>query len=373
MNVRFVLRQYLKMGAQNLFLPLVYRCCRKNKIEKNKVIFADAHHRELPFSMKALYEALLQTDARVIPMFADYGRDSFLQSLKHMVFFMKEYANAEYVILCDNFLPAASCAKRSETKVIQLWHACGALKKFGKDTPEDIPEYYRGNVMRNCDYVTVSSPFCVPHFAGAMGLPQERMLPVGISRTDLYYRAEYTEEMRRKFCRLYPQAADKKIVLWAPTFRGNAAMARVCGEEAVDRMARRLGEEWFVLKSLHPHLLKKGEEKLAMTTEELLPVTDVLITDYSSVLFDFLLYRKPVVRFAPDLAEYETARGFYMDYGELPGTLVTDGKDLYEAVIKEYENCDRAAIEQTVAKYLGACDGHATERILSLMRDEGKQ
>lgn len=107
-----------------------------------------------------------------------------------------------------------------------------------------------------------------------------------------------------------------------------------------------------------------------MTSEELLPVADVLITDYSSVIFDFLLYRKPVVRFAPDLDEYENARGFYMDYRRLPGTLVTDGSLLCESVQREYAHCDREVIERTVEEYLGACDGHATERILELFHIE---
>lgn len=368
MDVKFVCKQYMKMGVQSLFLPLVYRCCRRKSVVENKVIFADAHHRELPFSMRALYEELGKTDAKIVTIFSDYGKDSFWQNLKNMVLFMKEYANAEYVILCDNFLPAASCKKRPETKVIQLWHACGALKKFGRDASEDVPGYYKGNVMKNCDYVTVSSSFCVPYFASAMGLPRERMLPVGISRTDLYYRREYEEEMRCRFCKYYPDAAGKKVVLWTPTFRGNAAQARVCGQEDIERLEKRLGEEWYVIKSLHPHLLSEKDKKLIMTSEELLPVADVLITDYSSILFDFLLFRKPVVRFAPDLSEYEAARGFYMDYRKLPGALVTDGNDLYEAVLQEYEHCDREAIKRTVEDYLDACDGHATERILGLIR-----
>ena len=76
--------------------------------------------------------------------------------------FMKGYAAAGYVYICSYFLPVSSCKKREETKVIQLWHSGGLLKKMGYDTGDDIPKYYKGNVTRNYDLVTVSSEVCIP-------------------------------------------------------------------------------------------------------------------------------------------------------------------------------------------------------------------
>lgn len=366
MGVKFVLRQYAKMGVQNFFLPLVYRICRRRGVNRKRVIFADAHHEDVPFSMRCLLEEVRKTDLEVVTMFSDYGKNSFLENLRQMVRFMRAYANAGYVVLCDNFLPAASCRKRKETTVIQLWHACGALKKFGRDASDDVPAYYRGNVQKNCDYVTVSSARCVPYFASAMELPEARILPVGVSRTDLYRRAGFLEEARARFRRLYPLAEGKKVILWAPTFRGNAAHPQLCGEDAVDRLAQKLGEGFFVLKAPHPHL-RRGGETGGMATEELLAATDLLITDYSSILFDYMLFQKPLVRFAPDLAQYEERRGFYMDYRSLPGALVTDGGMLYDAVCRELAHFDAGALARTAQTYMDACDGDATGRILHIM------
>lgn len=372
MNGKFILKQYVKMGVQNIFLPVVYRLCRRSRVQKNLVVFADAHHRDTPFSMRYLLEEVRKTDMEAAVVFSDYARDSFLESFRQMLRFMKLYANAGYVVICDNFLPAASCRKRAETTVIQLWHACGALKKFGCDAPEDIPPYYRGNVQKNCDYVTVSARGCVPHFSSAMDLPRERFLPLGVSRTDLYYRRDFLESVRARFAQRYPQAAGKNVLLWAPTFRGNAAQADVCGEAAIDRLAEKLGETWYIVKSLHPHLQKDREGENRMTAEELLAVTDLLITDYSSILFDYLIFKKPLVRFAPDLEQYEAARGFYADYRALPGALVTDEADLYDAVQKEAAHYDVQALEAAFQTYMDACDGGATERILKLMRPAGQ-
>lgn len=371
MNIKFVLKQYAKMSVQNLFLPVVYRLCKRKTVDKNLIVFADAHHEETPFSMRYLLEEVRGTKLRAVTLFSDYGQGSFFQNFKETLRFMKVYANAGTVVVCDNFLPAASCRKRKETTVIQLWHACGALKKFGYDTTEDIPAYYHGNVLKNCDIITVSAKSCIPHFAGAMGLSPRRFYPVGVSRTDLYYRRAFLDEAARRFRQEYPQAAGKKVILWAPTFRGNAALACVCGEAAVDRLQEQLGDEWFVIKSLHPHLMKKEEKAGRMTAEELLPATDLLITDYSSILFDYLIFERPIVRFAPDLAEYEQTRGFYMDYRSLPGALVTNGDELYAAVRREYTDYDKEALRKTFEEAMGACDGNATQRILKLIQQSG--
>ena len=101
-------------------------------------------------------------------------------------------------------------------------------------------------------------------------------------------------------------------------------------------------------------------------TEELFPVTDLLITDYSSVLFDYLLYDKAAVLFAPDLEKYRENRGFYLDYETVPFPQTQSMEELLHAV----ENCDRWQKEhwQDISgfrkMYVGACDGESTQRIL---------
>ena len=158
-------------------------------------------------------------------------------------------------------------------------------------------------------------------------------------------------------------------MLWAPTFRGNAAMPRLEGLEAVREAAGELGDAWYVIIKAHPHVDAHGMvSNCEIPTAELLPVTDVLVTDYSSVLFDYLLYEKAAVLFAPDLQEYENNRGFYLDYRKIPFPLAQTQKELADAV-REYETWVKVHKEEIHSfrkKYVGACDGHATQRILEL-------
>ncbi|KAI4448824.1 hypothetical protein C823_003351 [Eubacterium plexicaudatum ASF492] len=173
-DIKIMMRQYVKMAIQSLLLPAFYDLFKPKQIEQGLVVFADAHHKNVPSSMAPLVrEVKRRKHKKVVEIYDDYQQISFLRLLRRMLYFMKYYARAEYVVICDNFLPIASCKKRKETTVIQLWHGCGAFKKFGYDTQGDIPAVYKGNVFRNYDIVTVSAPGCASHFQSAMRLPKK--------------------------------------------------------------------------------------------------------------------------------------------------------------------------------------------------------
>lgn len=364
----FGIKQIIKMLFQQLILPVVYNACTAKPVIPGTVILADAHHDEIPFSMLAIKEELSRhPELQVTEMYWNNNESSPVKIFRNMVSFMKKYATTETVIICDNFLPAASCKKRSETQVIQLWHACGAFKKFGYDTEEDIPSYYVGNVMANCSLVTVSSNICIKPFASAMKLPETSILPVGVSRTDMYFNETFNQKCRDNFFSQYPDARNKKIVLWAPTFRGKPGVASVYGLDDVLKAQEELKDTHYFIIKLHPHTQVHTEgTNCDIPSEELLPVADIVITDYSSILFDAMIYQLPLVLFAPDLEEYLASRGFYLDYRTLPGIHIQKEEQLVKVL------SDEARLNSSVNQkyhdffqdYMAACDGHATRRIM---------
>lgn len=385
MNLKLCLKQYVKMFAQNCLLPLWYTVCCRRPVIPGLIVFADAHHDSRPGNMELLYRRLEGTSLTLRELYLDYQKHSPAAVLRHMFAFMKLYAQADCVVICDNFLPAASCRKRKGTRVIQLWHACGALKKFGYDTEDDIPANYRGNVFKNTDLVTVSSGRCVEPFASAMRLPERCVRPLGVSRTDVYFRKEWQEDCRRAFYERYPEAVGKKIALWAPTFRGNPGAPK-SPELDLKRLSAQLGEEWLVLSRVHPHMRERyGETDCPIETERLFPVVDVLIADYSSLIFEYLLFDKPLVLYVPDLADYQEKRGFYLEFSEIPGYQVKQEKALAMAVQQEYlayqqgKNYNRVQMDEKRAllerrerfleSYMSGCDGRATERIAEYICD----
>ena len=373
------LRQLLKMVSQNVLLPAVYRLYAPGKVKDGSVLFADAHHDERPENMEALYQAMKETgEYQITELYLDYQRSSFGKVLRAMLKFVRLYAGTQTVVLCDNFLPAASCRCKKETLVVQLWHACGAFKKFGYDTPDDIPPSYHGHVFRNTRMVTVSSPACVQPFASAMRLPQKAVVSTGICRTDRLFDPAWREEMRARLFSVCPQAQSKKVVLLAPTFRGSARDP-LLGAPDPRKLAGMLGDDYQIFLCPHPHMKKiSGDVQPFLApfgAEMLYPAADVLVTDYSSLLFEYLLMDRPLILYVPDLEEYRRKRGFYLDIQEIPAHMVYQETDLAQCIRDAcegnaafYAPSDAAGYERKrkifLEKYMSSCDGHSTQRVL---------
>lgn len=368
----FRVKQIIKMIFQQVILPVIYNIYAVKPVIPNTVILADAHHDEIPFSMLAIKDELMQhPELQITELYWNNSSCSVLGIFRNMACFMKKYATAETVIICDNFLPAASCRKRKGTSVIQLWHACGAFKKFGYDTSADIPSYYKGNVLANCDLVTVSSQICVKPFSSAMRLPEKAVRPVGVSRTDLYFNDTFNQACRNQFFSQYPNAQGKKIVLWVPTFRGNPGIASVKGLDDILHARDQLKDTHYFIIRLHPHTQAHIEgTNCSISSEELLPVADVVITDYSSILFDAMIYKHPLILFVPDLDEYLDNRGFYLDYNTLPGLRAQNLEQLLQILTDEYllHSSVNKVYTDFYDKYMASCDGHSTKRIINYIK-----
>lgn len=373
--MKYYIRQIIKMIMQHMVFPMYYLWSCRKPIRKKTVLFSDEHKEKCPGSMLLLRERLLASGYQVTDYFFDLKALPAKDGMWKMLAFMRLYAQTEFVVIQDNFLPVSSCRKRNGTKVIQLWHGCGAFKKFGYDTSDDIPHFYKGNVYKNYDLITVSSPYCRPFFASAMRVKDPKCVrATGCSYTDCYYDETYREQMIRKFEDCYGKKNGRNVIVWAPTFRGKA------GEPGMDKNNRPIGESWIdrladnknylVIKSMHPHMLKAGEVP-ALTTGELLFAADVLITDYSSVFFEYLLLNRPVIFFAPDLLRYKDKRGWYLAYEDLPGSIVTEGKSLGEQVMRILEEDQYAEKREKFRRqYMCSCDGNATTRIMDYITEE---
>lgn len=458
-GAEFQLKQQAKMFSQNVYLPAVYdlhRCCR---VERNLIVFADAHHDGRPEAMELLYRRLKQSRVQpayhIVEMYLDFGRASKAEVMEYSTRFMKLYARASVVVVCDNFLPAASCRKKRETMVVQLWHACGCYKKFGYDAKDDIPEGYHGDVYRNLSLVTVSAEAAVEPFSSAMHRTHGEVQALGVSRTDLYFSRKWRYRCIETFRELYPDVYEeigaesgresdagsggeagagsgretgarggkktgslrkrRKVVLWAPTFRGNAGQPGLMDLDT-EKLQRQLGKEYLVLTRVHPHMKearKAVKNHCPIPTEQLYPVVDVLIADYSSLIYEYLLAAQiqnqqdlhgsmgvhgGLVLYVPDLDTYMAQRGTYMDIHEIPGEIVKGADGLADAVRRaagddspglctgeskvddgrlESENgrqtvdwiADQAKKRDVFLKrYLSACDGQSTARIAEKIR-----
>lgn len=375
-----------------LLFPWQYQRYRKLPLKKGKAVFLEANLTQLSGSLRFLYETLRAREDMDVRVHYLQESGNKLRFIRNAMRFLKEMADAEYVFLCEGSRVVSCVSLRNETVVTQLWHGCGAFKKFGFSTAEtrfggSREEYLKYNYYGNYDYVTVSSPEVVWAYKEAMHLPAESrtVVPIGVSCTDVLFQESFRKAAREKLYQLCPAAKGKKVILYAPTFRGSVGQAAAPDGLQIAQMQELLADEWILLVKQHPVVkhrpqMPKGTETFAFDVsdlfviEELLCVSDVCISDYSSLVFEYSLFERPMIFLAYDFEDYGDWRGFYYDYDALtPGPVVRTTEEAADYILHLEERFDRETVRRFRKTYMSACDGHATERLLTLIMDRSRR
>ena len=271
--------------------------------------------------------------------------------------------------------------KRDGTFFLQTWHGT-PLKRIGFDNitqndsraPRQAFQTLRHNVPR-WDLMISPNRFSTPILRDAFGFEGE-IAETGYPRNDLLLSPDAPDIRDRTRARLGIDEGQR-AVLYAPTFRDAARFAL---EPEVQRLALDLGDSWTVL--LRAHKLDTSDVRLDGRSpvidlssypdnRELYLAADVLVTDYSSVMFDFAVTGKPMLFWTFDLREYrDLGRGFYFDFeAEAPGPLISTVDEVagalgdIDAISAEYED----AYARFVARFCELEDGHASERVVDLL------
>lgn len=260
-------------------------------------------------------------------------------------------ARSGYIFLNDNFLPLAYMDISDSTKITQLWHGPGVFKKFGYSSvnPDNKDLIYLiRNSSRKIDYLTVSSRNVIKYYREAFQIDENKIIPWGIPRLDFYSSTNISKDnvnkIRNSFEKVHPQIKNKKIILYAPTFRENPEYNNVFDYFDVNKFNNNLSDEYILLVRLHPKINDYiKEEKINVidctdySEQDLLLISDILITDYSSIMVEYSLLNRPIIFFAYDLDNYiNNERGFYFDYNDVPGSIVKDTDELID-VIKNHD------------------------------------
>ncbi len=296
--------------------------------------------------------------------------------------FTKQLAMSD-IILIDDFLPFVyKFDYPSDVKFVQVWHACGAFKSLGFER-EGKPGAPKTNTrVHKCyTHMPVSSEHSGRHHAEAFGLPEKVFLPIGIPRTDIFFDEEYKKDMVARLQQEYPIIRQRnKVYLYAPTFRGNNAVDAGFPMERVDwkKWGAFLKERnELLLVKMHPFVkkpIKIPEEYkdyiLDMSeyreVNDILFISDVMITDYSSVMYEFSLLRRPMYFYAFDQRMYENSRDFYEPYEETvpsPSVIVKTFPALLHA-LEDTDNYDYDALDRFVRKNFKYTDGKSTDRFI---------
>ena len=300
-----------------------------------------------------------------------YGLTGKLRYALRLIRGMYLVRTSSLAVVDNAYLPIHVAPHRRSTTVVQVWHAEGALKRFGADTRRGLAEPERTFLHRYYDWVVTSGEASRGPWSRAFRTPLERVLPLGSPRTDLFFDEPAMLAARRRVDAAYPSLVGRRVVLHAPTFRGRGRGKRPGGVLDPGALRAALPESDVLVLKSHPNLdpglvSTAGYDVVvdpAFDLNDLLIAADVLITDYSSAIFDVALLRRRLVLLVDDLAAYEQDPGLSLDYRtEMIGTQVPDTAGVIEAILAD--RFDLAAYEPFVAKHLGACDGRASARFV---------
>lgn len=301
-----------------------------------------------------------------------------------------EWIARSRVIVLEDFYPQLHALSiRQETSILQMWHACGAFKLFGLSDlgVTQHLEQSTGN-HRNYDAALASSEGIVPFYSEAYGIPEDHIYPIGVPRTDVFFDSHAAEQIREKMYQKYPLCRHKRVVLFAPTFRGSGKQTAYYPLDRfpVEQIMDALPDDTVLILKNHPFMhepfpcgSKYRERVLDLSTEEhindILFITDVLITDYSSSIFEAALLKIPMLFYVFDLEQYLAERDLYFDFISFaPGMIVRELPELLQGICTYLEQRDLEEDDEEFRRFfLGALDGHSTERTLRLIRQMYRQ
>ena len=368
------LRKWILRIAYALMYPLPVR---------QRIVFASGHASRLTGNLEALHHEVerrsLNVETIVLVRASTAARASKLDTLLFALRAEYYLATSRVFIVDDYFFPLYVIRLKPDTTVIQTWHASGAFKKIGYSVVDKTfgasPSLVRQvRIHSNYTYCLIASQNAVPAYSEAFGQPAERFVSLGIPRTDVFFDpafAKQAEKVRRK----YNIPAEKKTILYAPTFRGDSKHSATYHDELdLHALHQACGNEYVLLLRLHPFVAAEVDldEDLAGFVidvsrhgdiNELMILSDILVTDYSSTIYEFSLLGRPMAFFAPDFEAYQAERGFYFDYQTgVPGPVFTTTLELGKYL--SAGKFDLTRVEEFRARSFDIADGHASQRVV---------
>ncbi|MCQ6276845.1 CDP-glycerol glycerophosphotransferase family protein [Bacillus sp. V3B] len=316
-------------------------------------------------------------DIKLIP-FESFHILQMLQAIYHL-------ATSKHIFVDNYFGFLAVTDFKEDVECIQLWHASGAIKKFGL---EDQSVQYRSKkaqerflrVYEKFHKVVVGSDVMANTFMNAFNLPQESILRTGIPRTDFFYNEIIQSQIVNQFRKENLTLRNKKKILYAPTYR-DQQLDEFEMKLDLEKMANELSEDYVVLLRFHPATkctvnyaeLYRGFvydfSSSAYGINELLVNADYLITDYSSIPYEFSLLNKPMIFFAYDLETYQKERGLCGQYENMvPGPIVDDTLDIIHLIKENQFNLED--IKRYARRWNKYSTGRSSEKLIQYIFKE---
>ena len=377
----FLSRIYRKLFRKILF-PLTGWIFPRFRIRKDRIVFdnfggkgyaenpkyiaEEMHSRGLPFELIWLVDNA-----------GRYEMPSYIRQVK-MDSFRGMAARATAKVWVDNIRNLHPIKKKEQQIYLQTWHAPVSLKKIEKDAEAELGADYCREAQYDgqiTDGIIVNDELQEKQFRRAFWLNEKaEYLRIGMPRYDYLMQHREDTSISNQLKEKYHLDPEAYTILFAPTFRDDGSLDgyMLDFERLIEAFKERLQRKVTLIVRLHPNV-KQNEAGIRYTPEiidgsifrdpqELAFISDCIISDYSTSIFEFLLLDKPVFICALDLKAYEKLRGLLPEFYELPFPVAETNDDL----IRNIRAYDEKTYGEKVTQYLQTHpmydDGHASER-----------
>ena len=362
------------INIARIILNLMYGVCKLFP-QKNKVVLISRQFDKPSLDFRMLADELKKTgDIEVVKLCRKIppGIGGKISYCFHMLVQMKEMATAKVVVL-DSYCILASLLKHKDSlTIIQMWHALGSMKKFGKSivgmdegSSQKVAEAM--HMHENYDIILSSCEESSKYFAEAFGYSQDIVKIMSLPRVDAILSKKRKTRKLEAIYEKYPQLIGEKVVLYAPTLRKNLDIT-----EYANKLIKVFEDtEYKLVVKLHP--LTQGDLEYgtaindrSFTTLDMLYVADYVITDYSAIMYEAALANKPMYFYAFDYNTYTEGRSFYIDYEKLaPGPILKEPDQIVANILKGDYDLDR--VRAFANKYIEN-QNNCTKSLANLVR-----
>ena len=365
---------------------------RTHPIVENKIIMSSYDHKKISCNPKYVTKYIIQhlpvNSFEIVWIldnddFGEFKNSPDIRFIKsNSSDFIREMSSSKFILY--NKRTNFKVPKRKGQKYIQLWHSSARLKKIEGDAASHLSSHYIREAKKDSnkiDLMLSGSQHSTDIFQRAFWYHGE-ILNVGTPRNDIFFNNNI--ELVKTIKERLGVSPDTKICLYAPTFRSKYMYNYfdILKEDLIHSLSEKFGDNWKLLIRLHPNLSKHkvnidNNNILDVSSyhdiQEILYVSDIVISDYSSLIFDFCITKRPVFLFVPDLEEYyQFERDLYFKLEELPFTMAKSFGELKTLITNfDYEEYQKK-LEQFISDLGSFEEGRASQKVVEYMLEHIK-
>ena len=368
--------KYLIIKCGIIALNIIYFFIKIFPVQKNKVTFLSRQGNNVSIDFKLLIDELKKEKKDIkITVLCKELNNGITNKIKYFFYIFKQMyhiATSKICILDGYCIPICILKQKKQLVTIQIWHALGSLKKFGYSSInlEGGRDSKIAKIMRmhkNYTYILTSSNLSKEFFKEAFHAEDRQMKIMNLPRVDFLQSEELKKSTIKSILKIYPELNNKKKnILYCPTQRKNTLlpleeMVKQIDSSKYNFIAKlHFGKEIVFVEN------KTIERESSFTGLELLHIADYIITDYSAIVFEAVITKKPIYFYDFDYDTYMKERGIYINYREeMPGPIEKEFKRIIQLIDQNYY--DKNKINHFCNKYIENTEKNATKELTKLI------